>query len=422
MRRIARLSALALLAASASVRANDYWVSAVIGSNASGSGTQASPWRTITYALSQGVTAGDVLHVLCGLYDAALGETFPISIPAGAALRGQEGAYVTILDAGTAADVIDLASDVTVSGFTIRNSAHGWWNAGVANWSPASNIVIDGCVFLGNERGLHLWNGHANVLVRNCVFADNANDAFSCFGSTGVTVLNCSFHVNLKGMIFDGSTATVRNTIVTYSSVAGIQNSAQNPSTLILDHNCLYANAVNYDPPTLPAGAGSISADPRWADSMPGDLHVWPTSPCIDGGTPDPLLAAVDVDGDPRVAGGAVDLGADERAWPDFLVPTLPLIGTTVPLDVFGNPGSPWLLFAAPLPSAGFTTPWGTLYLDLLTVFYVTGGTLDVLGGGLLSIPVPMDPSLVGGTAYLQMFGVGAAGFALSPMRLVPVH
>jgi parallel beta-helix repeat protein len=423
MRGFAKLSALALLVAGASVRANDYWVSAVAGDNVTGDGSLAYPWQTVTHAFNQGLLAGDVVHVYCGLYNAALGESFPILIPAGVTLKGEEGAHVTILDAGNASDVVRLASDVTLSGFTVRNSSHAWWDAGVAHWSPGANLVVENCILRGNERGLHLWNGNTNVLVRNCVFANNANDAISCFGSTGVTLLNCSFRGNLKGMIFDGSVATVRNTIVTNSGIAGIQNSMANPSTLTLDHNDVFGNAVNYDPPTLVPGAGAISADPKWVNGGQSDLHVWPTSPCVNAGVADPLLSAVDLDGDPRVVGAAVDIGADERGWPDVVLAGLPQIGGTGVFDIFGNPSSPWALFAAAIPSTGgIATPWGTLYLDLNTLTHVAGAVLNAEGGAFLTIPVPNIPSIIGATVYFQEFGLGASGFALSPLRAVPIH
>ncbi|HET6202942.1 MAG TPA: right-handed parallel beta-helix repeat-containing protein [Planctomycetota bacterium] len=414
--------ALAGLSAGASVRANDTWVSAYAGSDVTGTGTFAYPWRTITYALTQGVSAGDKVHVYCGVYDAGHGETFPIAIPDGASLFAEEGFRPTILDAGHASDVVVLGSGSTLSGFTVTGSANGWWNGGAVRWTPASGITVENCAFTGNERGLHLWTGNANVLVRNCVFANNANDALSCFGSTGVTVLNCTFRGNLKGTIFDGSTATVRNSIVTLSGVAGIQNSTQNPSTLTLDHNDVFGNAVNYDPPSLAAGVGSMSSDPLFADPVAGDLHLLPASGCVNAGVADPLLAASDVDGDPRVAGSSVDLGADERDWPDLTFHGPGLIGTPFAFRLYGEPGSAWALFASPLPSPGAPTPFGTVYLDLSFAFFVASGACNASGGGSLSVVVPNDPSLVGGVAYFQELGFGPSGLALSAMRKAAVH
>src|SRR5205085_12309971 len=66
---------------------------------------------------------------------------------------------------------------------------------------------------------------------------------------------------------------------------------------------------------------GNISADPRFASRRYGDLHVQPDSPCVDAGDGSALSAgATDIDGQPRILAGGVDIGADESdgtLWPD---------------------------------------------------------------------------------------------------------
>ena len=67
--------------------ANRY-VDAVAGSD-SNPGTEALPFKTITHALSL-TSQGDRIHVRPGLYDEANGEVFPVVVPFGVLLLGDE--------------------------------------------------------------------------------------------------------------------------------------------------------------------------------------------------------------------------------------------------------------------------------------------------------------------------------------------
>lgn len=66
--------------------------------------------------------------------------------------------------------------------------------------------------------------------------------------------------------------------------------------------------------------AHSLFADPHLVDPAGGDLHLGAGSPAIDAGAQAPAQHAdliapcvtTDVDGDPRVQGPQVDIGADE--------------------------------------------------------------------------------------------------------------
>ncbi len=58
-----------------------------------------------------------------------------------------------------------------------------------------------------------------------------------------------------------------------------------------------------------------IGLDPLLIDAGAGDLHIGPNSPAINAGdnlTSD-LIGTLDIDGDPRINNGTVDIGADER-------------------------------------------------------------------------------------------------------------
>lgn len=66
------------------VFAADYYIDAIDGNDTTGDGSEASPWRTLTYANSQTQNRGTeanpvVLHALPGVYSPSTnGETFPI--------------------------------------------------------------------------------------------------------------------------------------------------------------------------------------------------------------------------------------------------------------------------------------------------------------------------------------------------------
>ena len=84
---------LAALAATAPAAAGgDFYVDAVLGKNNSSAGTQAQPWKTISYAvfkadeLSGGAPC--TIHVAPGTYDPALGEVFPIHMRPGISVAG----------------------------------------------------------------------------------------------------------------------------------------------------------------------------------------------------------------------------------------------------------------------------------------------------------------------------------------------
>jgi hypothetical protein len=77
------------------------------------------------------------------------------------------------------------------------------------------------------------------------------------------------------------------------------------------------------------SGAGNITGDPCFVDPTNGDHHILPTSPCVDSGDGNALLLpSIDIDGDPRVFHGAVDMGADETIL-------------TLLWDQAGGPGTP---------------------------------------------------------------------------------
>jgi len=61
-------------------------------------------------------------------------------------------------------------------------------------------------------------------------------------------------------------------------------------------------------------GIGNLNTDPLFVDYRAGDYHLRPGSPCINSGDPNRTSKAgeTDIDGEERIMGGRIDMGADE--------------------------------------------------------------------------------------------------------------
>jgi hypothetical protein len=114
----------------ASPQAATYYVDAVNGSNTIGNGSAAAPWKTITYALSQAMN-GDTVVIAPGLYDTALGETFPLTLKPDQILFGS-GRDLSILSGTSSNPVVsigdgssDFSAATRVSDLTVQNGSAG---------------------------------------------------------------------------------------------------------------------------------------------------------------------------------------------------------------------------------------------------------------------------------------------------------
>ncbi|MHC4314205.1 MAG: right-handed parallel beta-helix repeat-containing protein [Planctomycetota bacterium] len=192
----------------------------------------------------------------------------------------------------------------------IFNSNSAGWGGG-AIMNSNSDTFFFNCIFNGNSTGGEggvILNYHCHPMLINCTFSRNS-------AGYGGVIFNTGSDATLSNCILRGNTATKGNEIHLdfYTDFWG----SETPSTINVDYSDVEGGAagvyVDTDC-TLNWGEGNIDADPCFVDADNGDYHLLFSSPCIDAGEPDyiPSPGEKDIDGEPRVIGGRVDMGVDE--------------------------------------------------------------------------------------------------------------
>jgi len=165
------------------------------------------------------------------------------------------------------------------------------------------------------------------------------------------------------------------------------------------------------------AGEGNISADPMFVDPSAGDYHLQDGSPCIDVGSNDaPSLPQTDKDGNQRIVGSLVDMGAYEWQGPSVIAAAIDIKPGSYPNSI--NLGSRGTVPVAILSDGGFdatSVDPSQVYLAGAYVAIRGKGALmanqeDVDGDGLLDLVVHVDTEnlstdeIQDGYAYLLGF------------------
>jgi hypothetical protein len=222
-----------------------------------------------------------------------------------------------------------LAQSSSVVGCTISNN----FNLGSGGGAYLQDSFMDRCIVTGNTgTGECLGSGgggifETNSVIRNSLITSNSltfNSGDPICGNFGGGVymrdgslVNCTVVGNTARVISNGTgggggvfaeSGGITNCIIYLNLVYAANNPSSNWVSMpaaVFDHCCTTPD---------PGGAGNTTQDPQFVNATIGDFHLAATSPCIDAGITQPwMIGAQDLDGNPRVSGASVDIGAYEK-------------------------------------------------------------------------------------------------------------
>ncbi|MBD2662915.1 hypothetical protein B6N60_00434 [Richelia sinica FACHB-800] len=156
------------------------YVNPVTGRDTAGAGASAeAPYKTITFALTQ-AQAGTVIQLAPGSYTKDSGETFPLLLPPGITLKGDEsnkGLGTVVIGGGYYTSRTFARQDITILG--------------------NNNTVIAGLTVTNpNQRGTGVWVESSNPIIRNNTFTNSVREGVFVTGNGNPTVESNNFVKN----------------------------------------------------------------------------------------------------------------------------------------------------------------------------------------------------------------------------------
>jgi len=169
---------------------NIIYVNPQTGSDRPEQGSNAAPFKTISYAISRAQPEViTIIQLANGIYSNNTGEQFPIRLRSNLTLRGNEadkGKGIAIVGGGTLSSVSRFTQNVAIA---------------LADRSELRGVTVTN----PNSRGYGIWIENASPAIANNTLLDNHQDGILITGkSTAIVSANQFFRNGTSGLAIEG--------------------------------------------------------------------------------------------------------------------------------------------------------------------------------------------------------------------------
>src|SRR5579859_6034129 len=298
---------------------------------------------------------------------------------------------------------VNLNDGATLSGFTLTNGATPNFDYGGGVKCASTNCLVTNCVIAGNasyDGGAGAYHG----TLKNCALIGNSAAPLNIGGgggANGSVLINCLLANNFAGYISGGA---INSTLINCTVVSNVASAYSGSvwgctleNSIVYYNHSYYTNADSNSgysfsnccvsfPTNGLIGPNNFTNLPLFANPATGNYHLNAASPCINAGNNSFITAGTDLDGNPRIIGGIVDVGAYEFQSPVHYVKAS-VFGAT-PVSPFTN----WITAATNIQDAIDAAGAGD-FIVVSNGIYQTGGR--TVNGFLLTNRVVIDKAVI---------------------------